>query len=104
MSYAYVWEFVVRPEAREEFLEAYSSGGTWETLFQKDDRFLETEFLGDVNDEYRFMTVDHWESKDAMEAFLVKYAEEYKKIDDKCESFTESENYLGEFQPKSAGG
>jgi len=107
MSYAHVWEFVVREDSRKDFIEAYCSAGTWDKLFRMDERFLETEFLGDVNDENRFMTVDHWESKEAMEEFRVNYAYEFKSIDDRCDLFTESESYLGEFnldKGEAAGG
>lgn len=97
MSYVYVWEFFVRENTQAKFIEAYGPKGIWEKLFRMDDRYLKTQFLRDINNKYRFITIDHWVSKEAKEEFRKKYAEEFKKIDDYCESLTDRENFLGEF-------
>lgn len=97
MSYAYVWEFEVKPEEEDRFLEYYGPSGVWVRLFEKADGFVETLLLRDKEQPYRYLTIDRWTSASAHEAFRVRFAPQYAAIDRVCEGLTTSEKSLGYF-------
>jgi len=47
----------------------------------------------------RFITIDHWESKEAWEAFRARFAEEFEALDGKCAAWTTHEAEIGRFEP-----
>jgi hypothetical protein len=44
-----------------------------------------------------YITVDYWESYDAVQVFRKKFSQEFLVLDEKCERFTNTEIYLGDF-------
>ena len=95
--FCYVWEFTVRPEQVGAFLEAYGPQGTWASLFRRDPAYVRTDLHRDVEQPHRFLTVDHWTSREACEAFRDRFRLEYDAIDRRCEAFTTQERCLGQF-------
>ncbi len=96
-QFTYVWELRVTPTAQADFEFNYGPSGSWVALFRKAPGYIETLLLHDSADPLRYVTVDHWESKDAHDAFLSRNLAEYEKIDQRCQRFTTSECSLGEF-------
>lgn len=96
--YAYVWEFRVGPERKAEFEAAYGPDGDWARLFRRAPGYLRTELLSDPERPGRYLTVDHWESRAACDAFRDRFRADFDELDARCEDLTESETKLGDFE------
>jgi heme-degrading monooxygenase HmoA len=93
--YLILWEYHIKPEAREIFEQIYSPTGTWADLFKKSAGYLGTELLHDETDSQKYLTIDRWISKEAYESFLEHWKQEYETLDKQCEGLTEHEVLLG---------
>lgn len=96
-QFAYVWEYSIHPERREEFLAAYHPEGEWAALFRRDPAYLGTKLLRDADDAYRFVTIDYWASREDRDAFRVQYRDAFDALDRRCEAYTKHEVFLGDF-------
>lgn len=96
-EYAYLWEYRVRPDRIREFEAAYGPTGEWAQLFRRAPGYLGTELLRDNDLAGRYLTVDHWESREACDAFRQRFGAEFQALDERCEQLTESETPLGSF-------
>ena len=103
-EYVYVWTYRVRPAHVDEFLRRYAPGGDWVRLFRLAPGYLGTTLLRSRIDPLRFATVDRWESHDAFVAFKTAHREAFAALDAECESFTEEESSIGEFDVVPGGG
>ena len=92
-----MWLFRVAPEKREEFERVYGPEGDWAQLFAKAKNFRGTTLLRDPAIGGRYLTVDVWESDEALERFAQEFATEYQALDKRCEALTESEMKIGAF-------
>ena len=88
----------MRPGAEGEFEKAYGPDGAWVRLFSRDPAYGGTKLVRDVVESRRYLTVDSWASAAAYEEFRRLHAEEYRAIDEVCESLTEREAKIGEFE------
>jgi quinol monooxygenase YgiN len=95
--FAYLWQYTVDAARRSEFLELYGRNGAWVQLFSRDSGYIETELLQDADDECRFVTIDYWSSREAHDAFRVKYDGEFRMLDEQGATFTVAETFLGDF-------
>lgn len=93
--YVYIWEYQVRPESVERFREAYARDGPWVALFQRASGYIGTELYRDVDDPYRYVTVDRWESQQAYDRFRLSFSAEFERLDAECEGFTQRELRIG---------
>ena len=91
-----VWEFRARPEKRREFEDAYGPEGIWAQFFRRGEGYIRTELHGDQKSIGRYLTLDYWETKTAFENFKQTYTAGYNAIDEKCESLTAEETFLGQ--------
>lgn len=98
-EYAYIWEYLVRPEAVSEFERTYGPEGLWADLFRRHSGYLRTELHRDLRRPGRYVTIDYWRSREACDAFRQEFASEFESLDKRCDLFTENETYLGEFSP-----
>lgn len=96
--FCYIWEFIVAAPHVDAFTRAYGPEGAWVELFSRDPGYIGTELLRDSEDPRRFLTVDHWISREVWIAFRQRVDEEFQAIDRACEAFTEREAYLGDFE------
>lgn len=96
-GFAYVWEFRVREGAERLFLEVYGPEGSWVRLFSMSDGYLGTELLQDDKEPARFLTIDRWRSRADRDTFRKRFETEYTALDAECESLTDSEHLIGEF-------
>ena len=96
-SFAYVWQFRIDPNRRSEFLRAYRPDGQWSQLFARDPAYVETKLLHDTADPDRYLTVDYWRSAEARDAFRERCADAFEDLDRRCEQFTLSEEFIGDF-------
>ena len=91
----FIWEFRVKTGREAEFEQAYGPNGEWAELFRRGAGYLGTELLRDEADPRRYLTIDRWTSSAAYEAFRSQWADEYVRLDQRCEALTESEAALG---------
>lgn len=96
--FVYMWEYHVQEESIEDFEHAYGPHGDWVQLFKKGEGYLFTDLHRDVSNPQRYITTDYWESKEARDSFRIQFSKEFKALDHECESFTEQEVFLGDFE------
>jgi quinol monooxygenase YgiN len=96
--YVIVWEFRVRPEARDAFEEIYSPDGYWARLFRESVDYLGTQLSRDLDRPGRYLTCDYWTSREAMHHFKQTHDAEYNAFDQQCEHLTDKEFLVGEFE------
>jgi heme-degrading monooxygenase HmoA len=97
-GYVIAWEFRPKTGADSKFEEAYVPHGVWVRLFRQGEGFVATELSRDAKDTRRYLTLDFWESKFAYEKFRAARASDYAAIDAQCESLTEFEREVGQFE------
>ena len=94
-----IWEFLVKLETRPAFEEVYGSEGDWARLFRQSSEFLGTQLLRDLDRPERCLTLDQWKSRDAFMKFKQSNESAYRILDQQCETLTEHEALVGEFEP-----
>jgi len=97
MGYLAVWRFEVHPDHVAAFEEAYGPRGAWARLFARHDGFVAVELVRDSSHSPQYLTIDRWRSRAEYEAMHAGASSEYQQLDRVCESFTSSEEKLGEF-------
>lgn len=93
-----VWEYIVREDCLERFLELYSPSGRWVQLFQRYPGFIATELLRDTSNDSRFVTIDIWESQAAYAAMKAAGHADYQVLDRLGDALTLSETCLGRLE------
>ena len=96
-SYTCLWEFIVEPEQVDEFERHYGPAGSWVRLFRQAPGFIRTILLRDSSDPRRFVTIDHWEGREAYLNFRSNFSRQYADLDQRCEKLTVRETLIGEF-------
>lgn len=97
-DYFVLWEFQVRAEARLSFEAIYGPEGDWNQLFRRSPEYRGTQLFRDIERPGRYLTVDHWTFRDAFRHFKSAHQDDYDVLDQRCESLTDSELLLGEFE------
>jgi len=96
--YLAIWEFEIKPESRAQFEEIYGPDGGWARLFRQSPDYRETKLIRDLTRPGRYLTLDSWSSREAFHSFKQAHAAQYAKLDKQCESLTEREAKVGEFE------
>ncbi|HWE45043.1 MAG TPA: antibiotic biosynthesis monooxygenase family protein [Caulobacteraceae bacterium] len=94
-----VWEYEVKPEHVDVFIEAYRPGGLWARLFHRGEGYMGSDLYRSTETPARFVTIDRWRSRELFTEFMVKQREAYASMDAKCDGWTVSEQRLGEIEP-----
>ncbi|MGN6390876.1 MAG: antibiotic biosynthesis monooxygenase family protein [Gemmatimonadales bacterium] len=89
-----LWQFETTDVQLPEFAAAYGPTGPWAEFFRGAAGYLGTELFERSVEPPRFLTVDHWTSRDAYEAFRRARATEYATLDAACEGLTTAERFL----------
>src|SRR6266496_2997182 len=97
-NYLAIWEFEIKPESRTQFEEIYGPDGAWALLFRRSTEYRGTKLIRDLSRPGHYLTLDHWSSPAAFHAFKREHATEYATLDKHCESLTERETKVGEFE------
>lgn len=98
-GYAYIWEYVVRPEHVARFEQTYRPDGAWVDLFKRAPGYIRTELHRDRQNPNRFLTIDYWESVEAWDEFRVETSSEFEALDSRCEELTLEEREIGKLEP-----
>ena len=93
-----IWKFEVNENLQQEFEELYGQGGKWVELFKKNDDYLKTELIKDVDLPDIYLTIDYWESQNLYKKFLNENKVEFEIIDKEGEGLTKSEVKIGWFE------
>jgi heme-degrading monooxygenase HmoA len=93
----FVWEFVVREEARGQFELAYGPGGAWSKLFARCPGFRGTTVLRDTKNPRRYLTIDLWDTEAQREQALAERKAEYSDLEAVFGEWTESKTEVGIF-------
>ena len=96
-SFTVVWEFRVKPGKQHAFEKAYGPEGDWVQLFRRSDDYIGTELIRDRHSRLRYVTLDHWNSRQAYLRFKKENRKVYQTIDAQCEALTTREKWIGEF-------
>jgi heme-degrading monooxygenase HmoA len=96
--YLAVWEFEIQPDFRAQFEEIYGPDGAWARLFRQCPGYRGTQLIRDLSRPGRYLTIDYWSSREAFHDFKQAHAAQYATLDRKCESLTEREAMVGEFE------
>ncbi|MGB9074194.1 MAG: antibiotic biosynthesis monooxygenase family protein [Terriglobales bacterium] len=97
-SFTAVWEFQVKPEAVSAFESIYGPDGAWAQLFRQSPDYRGTELIRDLDRPGRYLTLDHWTSREAFQRLKQDLHVEYAALDKQCEGLTEREVFLGNFR------
>jgi heme-degrading monooxygenase HmoA len=93
----FVWEFVVKEEARGQFELAYGPGGAWSKLFARCPGFRGTTVLRDTKNPRRYLTINLWETEAQREQALAESKAEYSDLEVAFGEWTESKTEVGTF-------
>ena len=96
-NFTYIWEYLVKDNFLSEFITAYGPEGDWVQLFRKAGGYIKTNLHQDTTNPNRFITVDFWKTRNDRDNFRKRFSDEFEKLDQRCEQFTESEKFLGDF-------
>ena len=100
-QYVIVWEFRVRQERAAEFVKKYGPEGAWARFFRGSAGYIKTELVRDVTSDFRFLTLDYWQTEEEFERFRERNQSEYERLDQEFEGLTEKETRLGAFWRKT---
>jgi len=92
-----VWEFWVRKDRVAEFQEKYGPEGAWARFFRGSAGYIRTELVKDVDSDFRFLTLDYWQTEEEFNRYRQLNLAEYERLDKEFEGLTESETRLGAF-------
>ena len=95
--YVILWQFDVEPAHTAEFERIYGSAGRSAEFFRRSPDYRGTHLLYDTEVPYRYVTFDHWTSKEAFQKFEREHAEEYQSLDANFAAFSRHEKHLGTF-------
>jgi hypothetical protein len=96
-NFVYIWKYAIRLERESEFLAAYQPDGDWAQLFSRDPNYVRTELLRDASENDVYVTIDYWKSKSARDQFRQIHTKDFDEIDKRCEAYTVSEDFVGDF-------
>lgn len=92
--YVIVWKYEVLADSEMDFRVAYGPDGDWARLFAKHNGYVGTELIT-IDEPRHYLTIDRWESAEAFDAYMELDGEEYKRLDERFEAFTVSEELVG---------
>jgi uncharacterized membrane-anchored protein YitT (DUF2179 family)/heme-degrading monooxygenase HmoA len=92
--YVAAWRFVVNPDRIDEFKKEYGPDGAWAKLFRRSDGYLRTELIPNRTIPLEFVTLDHWETKEAFDRFRLEYQEAYEQLDRRLAALTTHEERI----------
>ena len=96
-QYVIVWEFRVRQERAAEFVQKYGPEGAWARFFRGSAGYIKTELVRDVTSDFRFLTLDYWQTEEEFNRYRQLNLAEYERLDKEFADLTEQENRLGAF-------
>jgi len=100
--YRIVWAFNVKAGSVQAFETAYGPEGDWTKLFRRAPGYTRTELLKDVDTAGRYLTIDHWRSREDFWKFREAFRGEYLALDKRLAALTVREKLIGDFETNGA--
>jgi len=100
--YRIVWAFDVKPGSAQAFESAYGPAGDWAKLFKNAKGYGGTELLKDVDHTGRYLTIDHWRTREDFWKFREAFRAEYLALDKRLAVLTKRETLIGDFETNGA--
>lgn len=100
--YRIVWAFNVKPGSALAFEAAYGPEGDWAKLFRRAPGYTRTELLKDVDTVGRYLTIDHWRSREDFWKFREAFRGDYLALDQRLAVLTVRETPIGDFETNGA--
>jgi heme-degrading monooxygenase HmoA len=94
----FVYEFVVKEQARGRFELAYGPGGAWSSLFADSPGFRGATLLRDTEDPRRYLAIDVWDTESHRAQALAERGDDYAALEAAFDDWTESRAELGAFR------
>ena len=88
---------MVKPGSALAFEAAYGPEGDWAKLFRRAPGYTRTELLKDVDTVGRYLTIDHWRSREDFWKFREAFRGEYLALDKRMAALTVLEKLIGQF-------
>jgi len=101
-NFTTIWEFQVKVELCSQFEKIYGPQGDWVQLFRRHPGYKGSVLLCDADHPGRYLTLDHWDSRESLHQFKRDHQAEYEALDKRCEHLTEREISVGSFQSLGA--
>ena len=92
-----IWTYSIKAESRSEFEKRYSAEGDWARLFRRSAGYRGTRLLRDAAADHRYLTIDTWETLEALTSCKTRFAAEYADLDQLCSALTLDELHIGIF-------
>jgi heme-degrading monooxygenase HmoA len=99
---AILWTYRIEPGWAALFEAIYGPNGDWAQLFRQAEGYRGTELLREGDG--RYATIDRWSSAADFARFKQRFAEDYERLDARCEGLTEAEDFIGSFEVYEAAG
>ena len=80
-------EYEVKQGFRSEFIDAYKPYGVRDTLLKTCPGYIKTRLVANNEKPGSFITVDNWESYDALLEMEKILADDYKKLETRCSKY-----------------
>lgn len=93
-----LWQFEVKPGNQARFEIAYGADGPWAQLFRGDAAYRGTQLVRDSSHDYRYFTLDFWNSETAYRAFLAAHRHTYDELDLSLQGLTRNEQHILSFE------
>ena len=93
---------MVKPGSALAFEAAYGPEGDWAKLFRRAPGYTRTELLKDVDTVGRYLTIDHWRSREDFWKFREAFRGEYLALDKRMAALTVLEKLIGDFEMNGA--
>jgi quinol monooxygenase YgiN len=98
LRYLAIWQFQVKNDCVADFERIYGPNGLWAQLFRQSSEYLGTELVRDLDRSGKYLTIDRWTSREALQKFKRQFAVEYAALDKTCDQLTASEDLVGDFE------
>jgi hypothetical protein len=59
--------------------------------------YIDSQLFCNANEKNHYLTIDRWKSATAFKAFRSQWQNEYEALDQRCETLTEREVFIGSF-------
>ena len=94
---AFVWQFQVKPESRDDFERLYGADGEWTAIARKSRSYLGSAFLRDMAQADRYLLTEYWSEMVVYERHQEDFCDEIASLNRHRDTLLESVQPLGVF-------
>jgi hypothetical protein len=94
---AFVWQFEVKPEAREAFEELYGADGEWTAIARRSRSYLGSSFLRSLGEPTKYVLSEYWSEMIVYERHLADFRDEIAALTERRDALVDATQPLGVF-------